>query len=207
MKAASPLYVSYYTTGTGYEAEAAALMRTLEEHKLPYYVAGVPPGSGEERWNWARATQYKAELIRDVQRENPGRPIVWLDADARVVRRPRLFDWIRCHFAAHWFRNRELVSSTLYFAPGERTRNLVEKWIERNKRKPDRRYADQRNLRDLVFKSKDLSVVNLPPEYAWIDAGDGNDLSERTYGLRRPVIVQEQASRRLKNAKPSTVNC
>ncbi len=195
---APPLYVSYYTTGTGYEAEAEELMRTLEEHRLPYHIAGVPPQS----WTWARATQYKAELIRDMQRAHPLRPIVWLDADARVLRRPRLFEWIDCHFAAHWFKNRELVSGTLYFAPGDKTRLLVDNWIERNQSQPDRRYADQRNLKDVVFSTRGLRIVNLPPEYTWIDAGGGNDLSERAYGARLPVILQVQASRRLKHKRP-----
>jgi hypothetical protein len=97
-----PLYVSYYTIGSGYEAEAAELIRTLEIYKLPHRVTGVGKEFGEAPWSWQRATQYKAEYIRDMQRSYPGRPIVWLDADARVMQRPRLFEWLKCDVGAHW---------------------------------------------------------------------------------------------------------
>jgi hypothetical protein len=196
-----PLYVSYYTIGNGYEVEAAELIRTLKLFKLPHHVAGVAVDGGGPQWTWQRATQYKAEFIRNMQRAHPERPIVWIDADARVTQRPRLFDWLNCDVAGHWYRNREFLSSTLYFAPGETTEAVVEAWIKRNGEKPNGRCADQRNLQDVITKRRDLRIVNLPPEYAWIDAGSGRDLSTRAYGKRHPVIVQRQASRRLKHAR------
>jgi hypothetical protein len=197
MNRTPPLYVSYYTIGNGYEAEAAELERSLNAHRLPHRIEGVVPNG----WTWARATQYKAEFLRRMQLEHPDRPIVWLDADARVVRRPLLFDCLDCHFAGHWYRQRELLSGTLYFAPGRTTQHLVEEWIESNRRHSGGRCADQRNLQELVSRRRDLRIVNLPAEYAWIDAGSGNDLSSRAYGRRHPVIVQVQASRRLKKAR------
>lgn len=193
-----PIYVSYYTIGSGYEAEAAELIRTLDTYKLPRRVTGVGTDS-DSPWSWQRATQYKAEYIRDMQRAYPERPIVWLDADARLLQRPRLFEWLKCDVAAHWYRNKEFLSGTLYFAPGEATKTLVEAWIKRNHERPHGRCADQRNLLEVVAARRDLKVVNLPPEYTWIDAGSGNDLSARAYGRRHPVIVHRQASRRLKN--------
>jgi hypothetical protein len=196
MNRTPPLYVSYYTIGNGYEAEAAELARSLNAYRLPHCIRGVVPVG----WTWARATQYKAEFLRQMQHEHPDRPIVWLDADARVMQRPLLFDFLDCHLAGHWYRQRELLSSTLYLAPGHITRQLVEEWIERNRRRSGGRCADQRNLQELVSRRRDLRIVNLPPEYTWIDAGTGNDLSSRAYGHRHPVIVQVQASRRLRNA-------
>jgi hypothetical protein len=198
-----PLYVSYYTIGNGYEAEAAELVRTLDLHRLPHRVTGVTPGSGNDSWTWQRAALYKAEYIRDIKRVHLDRAIVWLDADARVVQRPHLFEWLKCDLAAHWYRGKELLSSTLYFGPGEATLELLENWIERNCEFPSERYGDQPNLHKVLCGRRDLTVVNLPPEYAWIDAGSGNDLSARAYGRRYPVIMQMQASRRLKNPKRS----
>jgi hypothetical protein len=148
MNRTSPLYVSYYTIGNGYEAEAAELERSLNAHRLPHRIEGVVPNG----WTWARATQYKAEFLRRMQLEHPDRPIVWLDADARVVRRPLLFDCLDCHFAGHWYRQRELLSGTLYFAPGRTTQHLVEEWIESNRRHSGGRCADQRNLQELVSR-------------------------------------------------------
>jgi hypothetical protein len=189
----APLYVSFYTIGNGYEAEAEELVRTLDAHRLPHCVRGVTL----EGSTWRSATQYKAEFVREMQKAHPDRPIVWLDADARVKSRPRLFDCLDCHFAAHWYRHKELLSSTLYFAPGEAARKLVEKWVAKNLERPNMRCADQRNLQHVAERQKGLRVVNLPAEYAWIDGGRAVDMSARTYGRRHPVIVQEQASRRL----------
>jgi hypothetical protein len=196
-----PLYVSYYTIGNGYAAEAAELVRGLEIHKLPHVVTGVKPGSENEPWSWHRAAQYKAEYLRDIKRAHPDRAIVWLDADARVLQRPRLFDWLQCDVAAHWYRHREFLSGTLYFGPGRGTLQILEDWIDRNREKPLRRGADQPNLHEVLRDRRDLMLVNLPPEYAWIDAGSGHDLSSRAYGTRHPVIIHMQASRRLKYPK------
>lgn len=189
----APLYVSFYTIGNGYEAEAAELVRSLVAHRLPHCVRGVRLHGS----TWRSATQYKAEFLRDMQNKYPDRPLVWLDADARVRARPRLFDYLDCHFAAHWYRHAEMLSGTLYFAPGETARKLVEQWIARNLEKPDGRCAEQRNLARVAARTRGLRVLNLPAEYAWIDGGREVDMSARAYGRRHPVIVQEQASRRL----------
>src|SRR5262252_6848339 len=168
-----PLYLSYYTIGDGYETHGAELVRTLDRFKLSHHVDGVRPGTasepGREPWSWARAAQYKAEFVRDMLLRYPDRPLVWLDADARVVARPIMFEWLDCDFAAHWYRGRELLSSTLYMRPGPGVTALVNAWIDRNRHRPGRRCADQPNLQDVVESSRGLKIVNLPPEYAWID--------------------------------------
>jgi hypothetical protein len=193
-----PLYVSYYTIGNGYELEAEGLRRTLHAFRLPYQVVGIPIDGLRGPRTWQRAIGYKAEFIREMQHAFPDRPLVWLDADARIAQRPRLFDWTTCDLAAHWYRTKELLSGTLYLAPGKASRSVVEAWIRRNCERPDGRCPDQRNLMDVVRSRRDLSILNLPPEYAWIDAGSGSDLSARAYGPRYPIIVHRQASRRLK---------
>jgi hypothetical protein len=194
----SALYISYYTIGNGYEAEAEGLKRTLDAFRLPYQVVGAPMGGPPGAQAWQRAILFKSQFVREMQDAFPDRPLVWLDADARVVQRPKLFDWMTCDLAAHWYRTKELLSGTLFFGPGRSGRSLVDGWIKRNRERPEGRRADQRNLLDVVRSRRDLSVVNLPPEYAWIDASGGTDLSARVYGRRCPVIVHRQASRRLR---------
>ena len=193
-----PLYVSYHTIGNGYELEAAGLVRTLKAFGLPHVVTGLAREPGGGPWTWQRANLYKAEFIREMQHAYPDRPLVWIDSDARVVQRPRMFDWLACDVAAHWYRNREMLAGTLFFAPGKTSKAVVTAWIERNHARPDRRRADQPNLMDVIHAWRDLRIVNLPPEYAWIDSGRGDDLSARAYGRRHPVIQHRQASRRLK---------
>jgi hypothetical protein len=194
-----PIYVSYYTVGGGYEEEAAGLLQSLDAFKLPYRAIGVnlqAPSAQRAAQAWRGAAQYKAEILRDMLKAMPGRALVWLDADARVVAEPELFASLNCDLAGHWYRGRELLSGTLYFGPSAAARQLVEDWIQSNRAQPGS--WDQRNLQRIVAASTKLHVERLPPEYAWIDAGGGKDLSFRAYGSRRPVIVQRQASRRLK---------
>jgi hypothetical protein len=193
-----PLYVSYYTIGNGYELEAAGLLRTLKAFRLPHIVTGIRHVPGGAPWTWQRATLYKAEFVREMQHAYPDLPLVWIDSDARVVQRPQMFDWLLCDVAAHWYRNREMLAGTLFFAPGKTSKAVVTAWIQRNCARPDRRRAEQSNLMDVLHAWSGLRIVNLPPEYAWIDAGAGDDLSARAYGRRHPVIQHRQASRRLK---------
>ena len=193
-----PLYVSFYTVGNGYELEAAGLVRTLVALGLPHVVTGLAQAPSGMPWTWRSANLYKADFIRDMQHAHPDRRIVWIDSDARVIQRPRMFDWLSCDVAAHWYRGREMLAGTLFFAPGKAGRSVVTAWIERNRAQPNRLRVDQPNLMDVIEARRDLRIVNLPPEYAWIDAGSGNDLSMRGYGRRHPVIQHRQASRRLK---------
>jgi hypothetical protein len=110
-------------------------------------------------------------------------------------------EWLNCDVAAHWYRHRELLGGTLYFGPGKKSLEILDQWIQRNRERPSRPCSDQPNLCDLLNERRDVTLVNLPPEYTWMDAGSGNDLSARFYGRRYPVILHMQASRRLKNPK------
>lgn len=188
-----PIYVSFHTTDPGYTAEANALAATLDAHGLPFDIVPVPPFV-----SWAAACQYKATFIANMLRNWAGRPLVWLDADARVMQPPSLFDELDCDFAANWLGDTQLNAATLYFAPTAAASRLVAKWKQRNTDNPNGQHGDQQNLQDVVESFADLRIHRLPPEYAWIDAGGGVDISERHYGKRQPVIVQTQASRRHK---------
>lgn len=189
-----PLYVSFYTIGTPYEQEAAALRETLDAFGLPHDVRGVPSCG-----SWVRNCARKAGFIRDMIAANPGRPIVWLDADARVVCRPDLLESLDCDFAAHWLGGQELLSGTTFWGGTAGALALAETWAGMADRMPDE--WDQRTLQAAVTLCADISVRQLPPEYTWICAVDGTqDVSEFHYGQRDPVIVHRQASRRLRNA-------
>jgi hypothetical protein len=191
-----PLYVSFYTFD--YRHEAAGLVETLKSRGLPHEVVRLNPFP-----SWAAACQHKPIFIRDAMELYPGRPMVWLDADARVLQEPALFSSpLMGDFAAHWLGN-ELLSGTLYFGPTPAARALLETWIRRNRENPKGKYGDQRNLQDVVeaFPSA-LSLFRLPPEYAFVQAPDfaaGDDLSGKRYGPLSPVIRHLQASRRLKH--------
>jgi hypothetical protein len=174
--------VSYYTAL--YQFEAENLEKSLTKF-LPNLSFSIEerPDSG----NWEINTHYKAIFIK----EKLTQPIVWADADSEIKQYPKLFDEIDCDIAAHWFKDEELISATMYFNNTPNAHKLLENWIRLNKMFP--KNWDQVNLQNALNGMNDIKVVRLPPEYNWIDG-----LSAEYYGNIKPVIEQHQASRKYK---------
>jgi hypothetical protein len=195
---AAPFLVASYFT-PAYAAEAAGLVESLRALGLPHEVCPVASRGG-----WDANCCHKPAFLRDIRERNPGTPLVWLDADARCLRRPSLFDAPDCDFAAHFFRDWELISACLYFAPTAAADALLADWAAACAARPW--VGDQPLLAACVRRAGDgLRVLRLPPSYNWIQAGDGPDLSEQAYGPRDDIVVrQRQASRRLKRLEGLT---
>ena len=183
MPPAPPLYVSAYTVGNGYEAEAAVLLKTLDAFHLPSEV--VPMA---DRGGWQQNTQAKATFVRVMLAKHPGRPLVWLDADSRVRQYPALFDTLDCDVAFHRRRG-ELLSGTIYFAPTTGARQLLERWRAECFFFPD--VWDQKCLDTILPTVPGLRIGSLPGSYVRIF--DGDDMGAEI------VIEHMQASRRLKS--------
>src|SRR5690554_6689288 len=77
-----PLFVSYYTTDTSYEALAAELRASLDRHHLPHRIEPVA-----SRGSWVANTGLKARVIQAAWQDS-GRPVCWIDADAAILRPP-----------------------------------------------------------------------------------------------------------------------
>lgn len=136
-----PLYVSFFTEK--YRASAAELVATLDAFELEHEVRFLDADP-----DWVANVQRKPAYILQALLQHPGRPIVWLDADARVRKRPELFDAWACDltrkrvapdFAAHWLGGIELLSGTMWFGPTPAAVKLASQW---------RTYQESR--RDLV---------------------------------------------------------
>jgi hypothetical protein len=120
--------------------------------------------------------------------EHPGRPLVWLDADARVRQVPGLLLNLDCDFAAHWKEGTELLSGTLYFGGTDAARRLAQAWAALCRAEPD--VWDQKHLQKVVEHADGLRAERLPAPYTLIfdlmaDQGP-------------PVIEHLQASRKLR---------
>jgi len=174
--------VSYYTAL--YQFEAENLEKSLTKF-LPNLSFSIEerPDSG----NWEINTHYKAVFIK----QKLSQPIVWLDADAELKQYPKLFDELDCDFAAHWFKDEELISATMYWNNTAKAHELLDNWIHLNKMFS--KNWDQVNLQTALNDITDIKVVRLPPEYNCID-----NLSAEYYGNIKPVIEQHQASRKYK---------
>jgi hypothetical protein len=154
--ALSPLFVSYFTFGTQYEQEVRALEVTLREFGLEHRIEGR-----ENRGDWRLNCAQKADFIWDMMKAHPGRPIVWVDADARIMSRPVLFDELDCDVAYHLRHGVELLSGTVYFGPTAPAQELVMRWIEACKRQPEA--WDQLTLAETVEEMRGTLRIQVLP--------------------------------------------
>ena len=175
--------VSFYTEQTPYEREVANLIASLDKLGIRYRVRGV-----KSQGSWEKNCQYKAEYIMDAL-TSMDTDIVWVDADAVVVKYPLLFDDLACDIAYHYLENRrELLSGTLFFRNNDNARSLVDKWIKVNR--TNSRW-DQKNLQEVVEADAEIRKLILPAEYCKI-------YDNKLQAVTDPVITHYQASRRFK---------
>jgi hypothetical protein len=204
-----PIFVSFFTEN--YREEADGLIGTLKQFNLEYEIRHI-----EDRGSWVENCAQKPRFISDTMLWHPDRPVVWVDADARIRREPKLFDELDCDVAFHLRHEVELLSGTLYFGTSKRALQLVEDWQRRCVENPDK--LDQVMLHDAVkdcvqdrevkyiarpqidrsgniirWGGSGLRVQHLPANYVRIfDAADLGPIEES-------VILHTQASRRLRN--------
>jgi len=192
------IIISYYTKGTGYQKEAEGLIKTLIDLDLPYDVKGIDNLGG-----WQRNTHYKATFILQ-QLLKHKKPVVFVDADARILKYPKLFSsLVNYDFAYHpldWYLQWrgmkgdkvEALSGTLWVNYNDKAIAFLRDWIEENNRNID---WEQRNMEKALKRWEDkLKIYHLPVEYCAIIRHDGSLPAH----VKNPVILHTQASRKLK---------
>jgi hypothetical protein len=187
---ADPIFFAYYTPGP-YEQEAERLRLSMDALTLRLELI---PMAG--RGSWQKNTQMKAEVVRDMLQRHPGERLVYLDVDAFCVVRPQLFWTIDADVAAVMYGGHTLLSGTVYLHSNERTVRLVDRWLELNKRYPERlpngaEAWDQRTLQMAINQMPDVKFYKLPQEYTWIV-----ELSQREYPESRPIICHTRGALR-----------
>ena len=183
------LLISFFTEDTQYQLEADMLSQTCSEHKVSHEIYQIP-GFG----SWEKNTQHKAVIIRDALLKHK-KPLVWVDADARVKKFPELFlsanvD-IMYHYIEPW---NEMLVGTIYFDYNDRTIAFCNRWIELNLTNDN---PDGKNFQQLMTQDTTLSKEILPKEYCSIFDNEHTVCSD-------PVILHTQASRRHRNVKPAS---
>lgn len=173
----TPLFISFHTGGN-YQRHAEGLADTLRQFGLPFEIEQLPNAG-----NWCHNCAMKSHFVRS--KLNDKRPIVWIDADARIRNRPEALLKMPANidFAAHWLDGRQLCSGTLYFGTGPAARKLVEDWHLRCKMQPD--VWDQEHLADAITSG--VSVFRLDEGYVRI--------FDRTNPIETVFIEHLQASR------------
>lgn len=179
-----PLYIGYFTIGTPYQMEAVECMKTLDAFGLEHEFVGVPNSR-----SWVRNCARKPEVIRKLHLKHDGRPLVYIDADARVRRKPIAFELIApdVDIACHYRNGGELLSGTVYMGATADARRLLDLWCDGCKKQPDD--WDQITLQN-ILREQAFNVYRLPAPYCSV-------FDDPTMGP--PVIEHLQASRRLAN--------
>lgn len=182
-----PIYTCFYTLGSLYELEADRLCASLDALGLPHDLRGVP-----SQGDWRANTQMTVRHILTMMDAYPDRPIVQLDADAIVMQAPTLFeDGLDCDVAGHFRRGHELLNGTLYIAPTDGARLVMEKYRDGVAAHPDHR-NEQHWLQVAVEELRDVvRFHDLPAAYTFIPDIMKDDLAED----ESPIIRHHQASR------------
>ncbi|MEM8757173.1 MAG: class I SAM-dependent methyltransferase [Planctomycetota bacterium] len=180
-----PLIVSYYTKDTPYEDEARGLIASLDALGLEHRVTGLPVTG-----SWIENCGRKVRLIRETW-QDARRPVLWLDADARVHARPDLFAGIDADFAVRCFLGWAFGSGTVFFNSTALAGMLLDDWLHRVETEPT--IGEQIHL-DTAWEAlacrAELRTLWLPPSHAMI-------FDEPARKHISPVIEHFQASRRL----------
>lgn len=186
------LYVSFYTpdyADCAKELEASLYLFGLDSEIDAFADLGT----------WQANCAWKPRFILQKLWDNPGRPVVWLDADAVIRRRPILLeekpaeelDLRVCQY--QWKRGkRETLSGTLYFGNHDSwSEELVKCWIRQQDQSPE--MWDQVSL-EYAIHNYDRACghvdKSLPVEYCWIF-----DFHKAEHPGGVPVIEHFQRSR------------
>ncbi len=128
-------------------------------------VAGGPQSPAPRRWHPRSGRLDPQCAVPDL---HPGLPVVWIDADAVVRRRPELFWGLEADVAAYrWeWPDRpldEILEGTVYLANNDRSRAFLGVW--EGSRAEDGCGTDQPALRLAIERTPGLRFVSLPVEY------------------------------------------
>lgn len=195
-------FISFYTENTPYEKEADELRQNLLS--FGFSIDHICPKPNLS--NWHKNCCHKPYFI-DEKLKELNKPVVWIDADARIVRHPALFDQLTdsdIEFGVHFRDKVELLSGTMFLRPTSNVLKLMYFWkylLKKDYESPPGspqywKGLEQSALQYLVTKKYgefNVKVCTLPKEYVHID-----DLPW-WYDVKEPVIIHGQASRRYKN--------
>jgi hypothetical protein len=168
------IVTSYYTLNTPYQKVAHDyLMKTVADLKMESDIRGI-----STLGNWQRNTLFKPTFVKHMLEMHPDKNVVFLDADAEILKYPELFDKIPedCNLAVHyldrdkWYnRNfgepRELLSGTLFVQNTPEAKCIVEMWEQACS---SHKMVWEQYLLQATVEKHHIKVYELPVEYAWI---------------------------------------
>lgn len=182
---------SFYTLD--YMEPAMRLKQQLDSFGLDHHLQKINRYS-QNYQDWQRETFFKANFIKNMMNQYHDRDIVWIDADAEVLRYPELFGNLPGNLGARIYRGQKLLTGTVYFKNTANVRSVVDEWIALNQQPQDRFRCqqEQMNLQEVIERSPGkVKFVNLPREYCYI--------FDEQEPCAEPVIIHRQHSRKFRN--------
>ncbi|EAS51102.1 conserved hypothetical protein [Aurantimonas manganoxydans SI85-9A1] len=117
-----PIVISYYTPDTAYETHAEKLTASLRRLGLEYRIEGRPARS-----SWVENCAQKALFISQMRAEL-GAPVLWVDADAIMLRPLSEVAGSNVDIAAVRRDGWSFFGGQVYFGVGDAADQLVERW-------------------------------------------------------------------------------
>ena len=201
----NPVIVSFYTKNTLYEEEAQRLMASCDKLKLESHVVGIE-SFGSWELNCAYKPFFLLETLKKVQK-----PILWVDADGEVVRKPLKKD-LRGDVAAYvdeelaWTHVSKVRSGTVFINATAGGEACLRRWAEEmtamfSNPTGEEPLIDQIALRKVLQVPKNFKVGQLPLSYVKIFDHPGD-----AQKVIRPFIIHHQASRLFKTFEEKSLS-
>lgn len=190
--------VSFFTQGF-YTREAFELLRGCQYFSLPYHFVQV-----KDEKDWLISSNRKPSFLREMSDMFPNRPILWLDADARVRKLPLNLFHLDVPIAYCELEKDLPCDATVYLGVGKQRNVFLDEWAKLVKDDPFGAKlppeqaavgAPTQFYFERAFQNLGIHPTHLPLEYCWL-----YDLSADRTGKPAkvdvvPVIEQMQANR------------
>lgn len=182
LKSDKLIVVSYHTGGF-YERDAFELARSCQQFDVCFHIESL-----KSMGSWKANVRLKPQFIQRMSEEFDDRPILWLDADARIRRPLDLLGGQTWSVAYHKVGGTKAASGTVYFAPGDRRTKLIQIWVDALAGSPQ---AVDGDCLDSAFPD----AHPLPIECCWIWDFDRDGRRKFPDLTAKPIIEHMQASR------------
>lgn len=185
-----------------YSDEALGLLNSLATFNIPGNITTV-----KKRKSWTETTFYKLPFIAKQLRKHKC-PLVWLDADARVLHYPKLFDELgEYEFAAGYIpKTGELLTNCMYLAYTPTVLGYLNAVYQMILSKPTLWDSEQKYMQWVLEDegwSKKLKCYKLPFSYCKLEHWGFRPWHKRAWN-GEAVILQRQASRWLNKVRKET---
>jgi len=138
----------------------------------------------DDTGSWKKNIRRKPTIIVEMMAEaKEYDSVVWLDADAILLKDPVLFDTITEEVGFHFYKRKKVgdtepLGGTMFFQNTKRVRKFLSVWAKKVAKTPiHMKRPDQQFMRTMLPDSK-LSVFKIPAIYSqvWTDKQSKNDV-------------------------------